>query len=200
MAAGQKLTPEIWEQIVINNAYGMSNKDSAEELHIGESTVRVTLMCFNVIKNRDWNRIIEIINNGNYNCPIQLLEWATARTKTSLPANVRAAYDAKINRDREQRLSELKQKEAKKVAQKEDASKSAENRGDANTAQAMLLILQALNEQNELLEQLMDVVIPKYVGDTKDNLNANCDVVNRTLLDIKKELEAIKLAARRRGA
>ena len=57
----------------------------------------------------------------------------------------------------------------------------------------------ALDKQNELLESLLDVVIPKYVGDLKDNINVNCDVLNQSAKSCDDKLEAIKLAFRKKG-
>ena len=45
----------------------------------------------------------------------------------------------------------------------------------------------------------MDVVIPKYVGDIKDNLNANFDVLNQSMKGCEDKLEAVKIALRKRG-
>ena len=57
-------------------------------------------------------------------------------------------------------------------------------------------LLEEIQRQNELLEQLIDVVIPKYVSDVKDNLNANFDAQTA---EIKKGLDAVAANTRKRG-
>ena len=60
-------------------------------------------------------------------------------------------------------------------------------------------MLENMVKLNELMEQLMDVVIPKYVGDIKDNLNVNTDVICERLKSCEDKLEAIKANTRKRG-
>ena len=45
----------------------------------------------------------------------------------------------------------------------------------------------------------MDAVIPKYVGDLKDNVNANCDSLFNQIKDNGEKLEAVKINTRKRG-
>ena len=45
----------------------------------------------------------------------------------------------------------------------------------------------------------MDVVIPKYVGDLKDNLNVNADVICERLKSCEDKLDDIKANTRKRG-
>jgi len=62
-----------------------------------------------------------------------------------------------------------------------------------------LKMLEYIAKTNELLEQLMDVVMPKYCGDLKDNVNANCDIICERLKSCEDKLEAIKANTRKRG-
>ena len=57
-------------------------------------------------------------------------------------------------------------------------------------------LLEEIQKQNELLAQLLDVVIPKYVSDIKDNINANSDAQTQALKPI---LETIATNTRKRG-
>jgi len=74
-----------------------------------------------------------------------------------------------------------------------------EPKKEDNTALYMIKLLEAVNKQNELLEQLYDVVIPKWTGDMKDNVNVNADMLNQSLKRIDDKLEAIKINVRKRG-
>ena len=74
-----------------------------------------------------------------------------------------------------------------------------EPKKEDNTGLYLIKLLEAVNRQNELLEQLYDVVIPKWVGDMKDNVNCNSDVLSQSLKRIDDKLEAIKINVRKRG-
>lgn len=64
----------------------------------------------------------------------------------------------------------------------------------------LVKLIEALVKQNELLEQLMDVVLPKYICDLKDNLNANTDLISERLKNCESRLEKIAVNTRKRGA
>lgn len=64
----------------------------------------------------------------------------------------------------------------------------------------LVKLIEALVKQNELIEQLMDVVLPKYVGDLKDNINANTDLMSERLKNCESRLEKIAVNTRKRGA
>ena len=60
-------------------------------------------------------------------------------------------------------------------------------------------IVAALTAQNELLTQLIDTVLPRYVGDLKDNVNVNADLLAQRAKGCEDKLESIKLGMRKRG-
>lgn len=60
-------------------------------------------------------------------------------------------------------------------------------------------IVSALSAQNELLTQLIDTVLPRYVGDLKDNVNVNADLLAQRAKGCEDKLEAIKVGMRKRG-
>ena len=63
----------------------------------------------------------------------------------------------------------------------------------------MQTVIAEQKKTNELLEQLFDVVIPKWTSDIKDNVNVNSDLQNQTLKRIEDKLEGIKINTRKRG-
>lgn len=68
-----------------------------------------------------------------------------------------------------------------------------------NDALYFIRILEELHEQNQLLRDLLDVVIPKWAGDLKDNQNANSDVLAGLLREQGQALDAIRCNTRKRG-
>ena len=92
-----------------------------------------------------------------------------------------------------------KQKAEKESAPEQSPEPQPEPKKEDNTGLYLIKLLEAVNRQNELLEQLYDVVIPKWVGDMKDNVNCNSDVLSQSLKRIDDKLEAIKINVRKRG-
>lgn len=45
----------------------------------------------------------------------------------------------------------------------------------------------------------MDIVMPKYCADLKDNFNANCDIISERLKSCEDKLVGIKVNVRKRG-
>ena len=93
---------------------------------------------------------------------------------------------------------------AEKAAKMAEAQKAPEPvlppaSQDDNNRLFFIRMLENMVKLNELMEQLMDVVIPKYVGDMKDNLNVNADVICERLKSCEDKLEAIKANTRKRG-
>ena len=60
-------------------------------------------------------------------------------------------------------------------------------------------MIETLAKTNELLEQLMDVVIPKYAIDIKESLNVNADLVTQRLKNCEDKLDKISYNTRKRG-
>lgn len=187
---GRKLGVEDWEKIVLNRAFGMNNAKNATDAGVSTASVTSTLAAFDATKERDWAKACNVITT--YDTTLEVFEWAAKKTGTTIPATVKAAYDKWLDERRQKRLADVKQQEAATAP----AEKSQD---DINTIKAIMMLMQTVSKQNELLESLMDVVIPKYVGDIKDNLNANFDVLNQSAKGCEDRMEGIKIALRKRG-
>ena len=180
---------EEWEKIVLNRACGMNNARNAEDVGRSTSAVTATLAAFDAVKERDWAKACNVITT--YDCNMEVFQWAAKKTGTTIPAIVPQAYDKWVDDRRKKRLEALKQQET--------ASAPQPSPDEMNTAKALVALLRTIEKQNELIESLLDVVIPKYVGDIKDNLNANFDVLNQTCKACEDKLEAVKIGIRKRG-
>lgn len=187
---GAKLGVTEWEKILLNRAYGLGTGANAQDVGVSGSTVNSVLAAFDAVKDRDWAKACNVITT--YDTSLEVFQWAAKKTGTTLPVMVSQAYDRWLEERRKKRLGEVKQKEANNAP-------PPSNQDEVNNVKALLMLLQAINKQNELLNDLMDVVIPKYVGDIKDNLNANFDVLNQSMKGCEDKLEAVKIALRKRG-
>lgn len=184
-----KSTPEGWEAIVLNRAFGMSNTKSAEKLGISATSVGAYLQAFDAIKDEDWAKCCNLI--VSYNIGIEFFNWAAQKQGKTVPPILLSAYEKYKDDRRKKNIEAAKAKE-------NDKQTPAAQGGD----ELKILVSQLLAEQRktrELLETLIDVVIPKYVIDLKENINVNCDVINKTNLESQEKLEAIKLGFRKKG-
>lgn len=180
---GASMKARIWEEMMLCRAYGKGVNATARELNISQSVVSGAFNAFDAVKANDWNRCCQLITGSRLS--IDLFKWAAEKTGVELPDSLEKAYQDRIKSDK-----------TKAVAREEPktAVVSAENEGIA-----VLKMLELLAKNNELLEQLMDVVIPKYCADLKDNINANCDIISERLKNCEDKLEGIKANTRKRG-
>lgn len=192
------MTAEQYEKIVTDRlVFGKPAKQIAQELERKETVVFNVLDAFGVVKEQDWNRAIALLTNQYF--PISVFNWAGERLGVELPPSLEAAYkqrcekNAKISRERY-----AKQK-GKETPPPVEAPPQPVERKEDNTVLYLLELLKAVKEGNELLSQLMDAVIPKYVADMKDNVNANCDTLFNQLKDNGDKLEVVKNNTRKRG-
>lgn len=179
-----KLTANEWDQILLRRAYGMSNTAISKELNISKSVISGVLKAFDAVKDCDWEVCVDLVANWRLN--ITLLEWAAEKTGVELPEMVRTAYTDRLESD--------KARVAKKSTEPDEYAITTENEKVFT-----LKMLEHMAKTNELLEQLMDVVMPKYCADLKDNINANSDIICEWLKKSDDKLEGIKANTRKRG-
>lgn len=198
------MTREDYEKIVTERlVYGKPATKIAEELGRKDTVVFNVLNAFNITKEQDWPRAIATLTNQNF--PLSVFTWAGEKLGIDLPPSLEIAYNNRLAHAKKAQAERENAKKAENaVAQQRDVIPAAQPEPPKpekqdNTALYLLRLLEAINQQNELLSQLMDAVIPKYVADMKDNVNANCDCLFNQIKDNGDRLEAIKINTRKRG-
>lgn len=194
------MNAEMYEKIVTDRlVFGKPATQIAREIERTESSVFSVISAFESVRDKDWNRALASISNNNI--PLSPYEWAGKKLDIELPPALEAAYQERRiriqERDRLRREKQKAEETAPETAQ--EAPEPDLPRQADNTGIYLLKILEAIKEQNELLNQLMDAVIPKYVGDMKDNVNANSDCLFNQLKDISDTLGFVKNITRKRG-
>jgi len=198
-----------YEKIVTDAlVFGKPVKQIAVELERKDTVVFNVLNAFNATKEQDWDRAVTLLTTQNF--PLSVFTWAGEKLGLELPPSLEVAYKQRCERA----AAMSRERYAKQKAEKEPAPKPApkpapepvpesepepEPKKEDNTGLYLIKLLEAVNRQNELLEQLYDVVIPKWTGDMKDNVNVNADMLNQSLKRIDDKLEAIKINVRKRG-
>lgn len=193
-------TIEKYEKIVTDRlVFGKPVSQILKEIDCSNTFVFNTLAVFNATKEQDWNRACAII--ANQAVPLSAFEWAAGRLGVELPPILSQVYEERKARIRERDRAKTQQKKTgeQQAEQPPVEEKPEQPAKEDNTALYLIKILEALANQNELLEQLMDVVIPKYVQDVKDSLNANSDMLRDSVKNCEDKLEGIKINTRKRG-
>lgn len=187
-----KLTLVEWEQIIINRAFGMGTVANAKAVGLTRQAVGNVLDAFDSVKEQDWAKACNMIVTRYMT--LEVFKWSAEKCGIELPEVVVKAYDDYI----EKRRAENAQKKAAAASKAPEPAPSPAPQ-EENNRLFFIKMLEHMAKMNELLEQFMDVVIPKYVGDLKDNANANADVICERLKSCEDKLEAIKANTRKRG-
>lgn len=191
-----KLTPVEWEQIIINRAFGMGTVANAKAVGLTRQAVGNVLDAFDSVKEQDWARACNLIVSRYMT--LEVFKWSAEKCGMELPEVVVQAYDKYLEKRRSEYKTAVDAPKEKKGVPVLDAPPSPAPQ-DENNRLFFIKMLEYMAKMEELMEQLMDVVIPKYVGDMKDNVNANADVICERLKSCEDKLEAIKANTRKRG-
>ena len=196
---GKKLTEQQMESIVTRVfTYSESRTAVAKDLKVSENVISNLLTAFTLVRDRNYEELISRINRGN--AYPSHIDWAARRLNVEYPKKeIEEAYRNRLNRDdARRRARSTAQSDSEEVAQ-ESMQEKKKATAAANENLFLVKILEALHTQNELLTQLMDVVMPKYCCDMKDNINTNTDVICERIKNCEQSLEKIAYNSRKRG-
>lgn len=197
-----KLREAEFDKIITDRLiFNRKNEDIANDIGCGISTVTAVTQMFKLVRAQDFEHIKAIMktNSGR----LGQLKWAAKKLNVEIPDDVVSAREehlAKQQAQRDMTLDEFMKaqppEESKEVIEE---LKTAPVIAEKNDALYFIKILEALNKQNELLEQLCDVVLLHWMNDMKDNVNANTDVVCERLKNMEQSLDGIRCNTRKRG-
>jgi hypothetical protein len=199
---GKPLNAELYEKIVTDRlVYGVPVSQIAKEIERNPTSVTYVVGAFECVRDRNWERAAALI--VNYKIPVSPFYWAGEKLNVEIPQYLEEVYEKRKAEKAAWKAQKRQQAEASKTppapVPELEPIPEPEPKKEDNTGLYLIKLLEAVNRQNELLEQLYDVVIPKWVGDMKDNVNCNSDVLSQSLKRIDDKLEAIKINVRKRG-
>lgn len=162
MAAATK--ESILEQIVTDYfVLGKSQTQIAADRNVGATTVLNVIRSFEAVKTDNWDECIRLYSVGVSASNIQ---WAAKWLSKELPENVANALTDSRKRD---------------VPPPATSSEKNEN-------VYLIRVLEELAKHNELMQQLIDVVIPKYTEDLRNATMKNavilCNKFQHTIDDV----------------
>ena len=167
----------------------------AADMGLTPQAIANQVRAFNYVKAENWELLISAINR-NKSLGESAIKLSAELCGKTIPDEVLYAIDERSLRNREAR-----KKEPETVQSNEPESEQEKKEpGTPTDGFFFIKILEALNAQNELLTQLMDVVIPKYTCDIKDCLNVNADLLCERLKSIEGHAEKVSYNTRKRGA
>ena len=214
-----------YEKIVAGRMiYDKPLSEIAQENGFSYQYARAAYNMFCAVKDEDWDRLADMV--GKYNMPYDRVKWAASELGKKLPASIKKAYDEGRERDRERQKAKYEAKkepypdmlgwvssepeeepepqpdpepqQAPAEIPPEVIVEYAQTKLD-NTALCMRKILENQAKIIELLEQFMDVVIPKWAVHATDNANANGDAIQEMLKPIAASVDAIRCNTKKRG-
>ena len=167
----------IWQKIIDYKAVGMNRKEIAEACGISSRYVTGFINVIAALRLKDFEYCMQL--KEAYGFSLEVFQWCASKFNIEIPADA------------------FKKPKPVKEEVKTDL-KPETNIKDYTLYFQKMLELQA--QTNELLNQMMDVVVPKYVAEIKDNQNVNFDVISQSMKRQEDKLEAIKIGIRRKGA
>ena len=179
----KRLNENVMDEIVTRVLfYGEKQQDVARSVHYADATVSRLVRVFKYVRDQKWDELIHMAEKRAAHP--DMVKWAARRLNVTPPIEqIEALYEA--------------------AAEEEKNGNSPQPTVVAYQSQnedlCLFKILQALNNIDEHLVQLMDVVIPKYVSDLKDNANVNTDVLNKSMQACVHYLDGIRCNTRKRG-
>lgn len=189
MIQRKAVTEDVFDDIIAQRfAFGMDVQTIADKLGRSEKGVRQLCNTFAMVRDREFEKLATMLATDN-SIGDKSIVWSAQRVRTELPSVVTDAMKLR----RSKREGEKRGTAEQTAADEEIVEKNE------NDALYMIKLLEALHRQNELLEQLMDVVLPKYAADIKDNLNVNADVICERLKNSEQSLDKIAYNTRKRG-
>lgn len=160
-----------WEQICNLKGLGFSTKDISDKMGVSEVYINRLMSILNLVATGDFDLAIK--RNDQYGLPKLCLEWIAKKCNVPITA--------------------LEKKPDKNLEKKPERVPSIDY------SLYLIKLLETVKQTNELLNQLMEVVVPKYVSDIKNNQNVNFDVVCQSQKRMEDQLEGIKISVRKSG-
>ena len=190
-----KLLPEDWEKIVILNTFGKTHAEISEEIGVTSNAISRTLRVFKAVREDNWADVCSAFKLGTIS--INLINWCAEKTGKEIPEETKKAIDEIIESRRVKDAAKSLEKATPEIADQKPVEKPA-----SISEEEKLYFLKTLENQAkiiELFETVIDVVLPKYICDLKDNHNANTDVTCERLKNMELILEKIAKNTRARG-
>lgn len=212
MGTYNRFTEEEVRRIVVAREFGLTQKQIGEKVGRAENTIGRVIMLWDAAGEGNEIRTANMISKAPQSETLARLVYKAAGVDFP-EETVRKVQEEKA------RAKEIaKEKEAAEPLfyveeRKEEPVEEATHEAEAVTAPYIVQhkpqgqdgglylakLLETLAQTNELLEQLMDVVLPRYAGDIKDNINANSDVLTQQMKSCGEALNRLVINTRKRG-
>ena len=187
--AKAKLSEEMYDKVIEQVlVLDRSLNDVKKMVGVDDTTAGRIVKTFQLVKAADWNRVIEMVSKGLTNP--RHIEYAAKKVGFTVPDEVYMAHRAFLDSQKVKNIKIKEQTIEPPVIEKPiEKPVTAKANDDANTAFYLTTLLCEIKRQNELLEQLMDTVLPKLI-------NTNADIINERISKCEQFLDNIKYNTR----
>ena len=187
--AKAKLSEEMYDKVIEQVlVLDRSVSLAARTLCLDDTTAGRIVKTFQLVKAGDWDSIIEQINTGKTNP--RHIEYAANKVGLSIPDEVYQAHEAYCDMIKCKRIKkDAPAKPIERPVTTIERPVTNKANDDANTAFYLTTLLAEVKRQNELLEQLMDTVLPKLI-------NTNADLISERISKCEQFLDNIKYNTR----
>ena len=190
-----KLTPGDWEKIVLNDVFGKQASEIADMIGVTEHAIKRVIRVSRLVKEQDWKNVITVIRVNNVSK--DLISWSAEKCGIEIPEDVSDQIEEEYRRWREK--DQMRERDRRATPAQQPEPEPPKTEMDQNEKIFIAETLKNLRQNTEMWETLMDVVIPKYMNDLKDNLNVNFDLISQRVANIEKNVETIAHNTRKRG-
>lgn len=173
------ISPKKRDQIIDLYEHKVVQSVIAEIMNLSVASVESTIRAYTAVRDDD---VEFLTSDASMRYRKAAIEWALAKLGKEWPKKQECA-DA---------IEET-------VSVNETPEKNEDKKSAVDTTFYICQMLQLLREQNELLTQIADTVIPHWASDIKDNINANFNVLGGEAVKATNLLEGIKCNTRKRG-
>ena len=193
----KRMTTEQMEKILsVHFLEGKNLMETGAACGVSSSSAAAVVTAFKQVRAEDYETLAKnIAAYSNYTRPV--VEFAFAKTGKKIPEIIDTAFDIWYAKTKER--DRAKENPTPEPAKPIPVKKAEITEEQANETVFFTRILQEMMRLNENLEQLMDVVIPKYCGDMKDCINANMDSLHNEIKTCEQRLEKIQYNSRKSG-
>lgn len=191
---GKRLTTDQMERVLSARLLeGKSATETAKRLGVSVGIVSAITRTFEAVKDDDIGGLARRLETDS-SATRPIVEFCFAKLGLQVPQPVEEALAIRAQHIRERLCPKPTAPEPKKPIIQPEITEE-----QANETVFFTRILQEMMRLNENLEQLMDVVIPKYCGDMKDCINANMDSLHNEVKTCEQRLEKIQYNSRKSG-
>lgn len=184
-----------YEQVVfLCGLKGLTTAQAAEQVGAHPDTVQKLMRAFNLCRLREFQNLVSLIDSNTIDSG--MIRWCFEYLDIGIPREVLDAFDRQKENKRLRNLAE--QKKSAAVAEPALPTSATDSAPVAAIDPVYLIrIIENQNKEIELLQSLIDVVIPGWTQEIKKSNNSNSDMLYEPLKALNEKVEKMSCRLRK---